>query len=148
MFIFQIGYFWRIAKVWGNLLSSIFAQSLSLWSWICQSKKIRFIVSYFSYWKNSVFLCSNCSTSFISVYINFVLHREQGDQLPEQQPEKRNLIEEMKEHEETLIKKLVRFWPSEKLPFECQKIAKNLTFKKKGQKLSFFQFWPMAIFFF
>lgn len=30
---------------------------------------------------------------------------EQGDQLPEHQPEKRNLIEEMKEHEETLIKK-------------------------------------------
>jgi len=33
------------------------------------------------------------------------MSEEQGDQLPEQQPEKRNLIEEMKEHEETLIKK-------------------------------------------
>jgi len=30
-------------------------------------------------------------------------------------------------------------WPSRKLPFECQKIAKNVTFfPKKCQKLSFF----------
>ena len=31
-----------------------------------------------------------------------------------------------------------RTWPSGKLPFECQKIAKNLTFFFNWQKLSFF----------
>ena len=38
-------------------------------------------------------------------------------------------------------------WPSGKLPFDCQKIAKNLTLKKNCQNFSFFsKKLPMAIF--
>ena len=44
---------------------------------------------------------------------------------------------------------LLHAWPSGKLPFDCQKIAKNLTFFPKNcQKFSFFsQKLPLAIFF-
>ena len=41
----------------------------------------------------------------------------------------------------------IKTWHSGKFPFDCQKIAKNLTFKKKWQKLSFFSTkLPMAFF--
>ena len=41
--------------------------------------------------------------------------------------------------QQTAVVHNLRAWPSGKLPFECQKITKNVTFKKNCQKLSFFQ---------